>query len=170
MKIGQRAIIVLIGLLASFLAAGAVPASARVSADRTRDGAIAVTQGAGGERVVRLPSRTSAASATTPAPTTSPAAARRYFTTAAYFTCPYQYACAVVPYSNGHYIFDFYYYGTYRLSYWHGVGPMYNNQSGDAAARLLDINGHQVSCVPPPAVFGINWDPIWYVRLTSSHC
>jgi hypothetical protein len=173
MKIGQRAIIVLIGLLTSFLAAGATPASARVPADRTRDGTIAVAQGAGGEHTAHLPSRTSrtsAVSVATPAPTTSPAAVRRYFTTADTFTCAYQYVCAAVPYGTGSYIFDFYYYGTYRLSYWHGVGAIINNQSGGAAARLLDINGHQVTCVPPPASFFINWDPIWYIRLTSSHC
>src|SRR5688572_20604442 len=83
-----------------------------------------------------------------PAPTTSPAAASRVFQNNEDFLCADGYVCATVPYGSGFYIFKFYNYGTYYLSNWFGVGIVFNNQTGAAAARLRNSSGSQLQCIP----------------------
>ncbi|MGH3240510.1 MAG: hypothetical protein ACRDNL_09020 [Spirillospora sp.] len=87
------------------------------------------------------------------------------------YTCPSKYACAAVPYSKGAYVFKFYNYGAYSLSYWHGRGSFANNQVDGAAARYDNVNGGQVGCVPAGILRnGIDWEPIWRIRLTAARC
>lgn len=111
------------------------------------------------------------------APTTSPAAVSRTFSTTWGFTCESGYACALVPYGNGWYTFKFYYYGTYYMSNWSGIGVAYNDQTGGAAMRLLNSSGGQIECIRGVGADGIahfddavDWGPIWRIRLTASNC
>ncbi|GGV35641.1 hypothetical protein GCM10010182_69590 [Actinomadura cremea] len=71
-------------------------------------------------------------------------------------------------YGNGVYVFRFYRYGAYSLSYWTGVGGIVNNQTGGAAIRY-DSGGGQIGCVPAGhGRGGIGWNPVWRIRLTAS--
>ncbi|MBE3200184.1 MULTISPECIES: hypothetical protein [Parafrankia] len=109
-----------------------------------------------------------------PAPSTSPVANQVLFVTSlnsAPAGCPYNYGCAYVPYGGGWYVFKFYYYRTYYLSNWFGVGPVVNFQSAGAAMRLYNSAGAQITCIPADsAPTTANWDPVWSIRLTSSPC
>lgn len=130
-----------------------------------------VTSGTHGENAIPLPRRTSTASVATPAPYTSPAAAQRYFQWHEEFWCESGYVCASVPHGGGYYVFKFLQYGTYRLSYWYCCGLFHNSQTGDAAAKLLDINGRQLYCLNPyPGDIWVDWNPVWYIKLTSNPC
>ncbi|MFC4052619.1 hypothetical protein ACFOY4_23270 [Actinomadura syzygii] len=132
-------------------------------------GAVTVRPGAHGAYTVHV-TRASGAAALA-APSTSPSVDHRFVPDGGSFTCARSYACAVVPYSNGAYVFNFYRYGGYSLSYWHGNGAFVNNQTDGAAARYDDANGHQVGCVPAGiARNGIDWNPIWRIRLTAAAC
>jgi hypothetical protein len=175
-KIGQRGTIAFVALLlTSFVATGATPASARVTpADRAGDGTTTVTRETHEDVAMHLPNRTAAASVANPAPSTSPAPAFIDTTTASNsWYCRSGYVCALVQYPTGRYgwwEFGFYYYGTYKLSYWYGNGKIWNFQTGGAAARLLDYYGRQLKCVPAGASIDVNWTPVWYIKLTSSRC
>ncbi|MEU5883991.1 hypothetical protein [Spirillospora sp. NPDC047279] len=108
-----------------------------------------------------------------PPPSTSPAPERVVFTPGGTVDCPSGRACAGVPVaSGGGYVFQFYKYGRYRLNYFLGTGPVYNNQTDRAAMRFYDRNGVQVKngCLPPKVHRQINWDPIWYIGLTQTPC
>ena len=136
MRIRQRTVIAVIGLLTSFLTAGATLAPAHATpTDHPGNDMITVTHGSHGGNIMYLPSRTSKASIAAAEPTTSPAAARRYWISGAhYLTCETGYVCAAVPYGGGYYVFKFYYYGTYKLSYWYGTGYLANRQTGGGEA------------------------------------
>jgi hypothetical protein len=114
----------------------------------------------------------SAAPATGFIPYTTPAAAVSYRYVGGPISCDSGYACAILDTSDGNHnwVFKFYYYNTYRLSYWHGSGSAYNHQTGGAAMRILDVNGRQLVCVPAGADIPVNWDPAWFIRLTPSPC
>jgi hypothetical protein len=81
-------------------------------------------------------------------------------------------ACAVVPYSNGAYVFKFFNYGGYSVSNWHGTGSVVNLQSGGAAFRIDRLDGSQIHCYAPrQAAYNlVGWEPVWRVRLTASGC
>ncbi|MCO5972444.1 hypothetical protein [Actinoallomurus soli] len=104
-------------------------------------------------------------------PSTSPAVEHEFVGPNGSVDCPSGYACAGVPYSTGALVFKFYTYGSYALSYWHGTGFVANVQTGGAATRLYDGNGGAAGCIPAGVgQNGINWDPIWTIALTASHC
>ena len=109
-----------------------------------------------------------------PPPSTWPTASQVLFTTNLNninVGCPYHHGCAVVPYGNGWYVFKFYYYGIYYLSYWLGSGFVINYQSAGAAMRFYNSAGVQVLCLPAEsAPIRMNWDPIWSIQLTASPC
>lgn len=119
-----------------------------------------------------LTSAAEAAPATGFIPYTTPAAAVSYRYAGGPISCDAGYACAILDAANGDHswVFKFYYYNTYRLSYWHGSGSAYNHQTGGAAMRILDVNGAQLACVPAGADVPAHWDPAWYIRLTPSRC
>ncbi|TDW88282.1 MULTISPECIES: hypothetical protein [Kribbella] len=121
---------------------------------------------------VRVPSGPSVTPAIAlPEPTTSPAAAsRKWYPGGSLVPCEPGYACAGVPWGSGGFVFKFYSYGTYRLSYWHGSGDLTNAQTGTAAVRTLDQNGVQIGCRDPHERAFPSWDPVWYIRLTSYGC
>ncbi|NIK56107.1 hypothetical protein [Kribbella shirazensis] len=121
---------------------------------------------------LRVPSGPSVAPAIAlPEPTTSPAAAsRKWYPGGSLVPCEPGYACAGVPWGTGGFVFKFFSYGTYRLSYWHGSGDLTNAQTGTAAVRTLDQNGVQIGCRNPGGRARPSWDPVWYIRLTSYGC
>lgn len=175
MRTRQRALVVLAGLLmiVAVAATGSPAGAQEATPDWVADGQVTAERSTreNGDLVVRLPVQASTETAVAaPAPTTSPAAERRYFVTSLNITCRSGRVCAVVPYSNGWYVFDFYYYGRYYLSWWYGNGFAINNQTGGAAARLLDQSGGQVICVPAGSTGYGSWTPIWSIRLTESRC
>lgn len=176
MKTKQRALVALASLLVTVvLAAGVSPAAAQATPpDRVEDGQATAIQStrANGDLVVRLPSRASVeTTVAAPPPTTSPAPEHRYFVTSlSGVTCPVGRACAVVPYGGGWYVFNFYRYGTYAMSWWYGWGWVMNNQTGGAAVRLGNSGGGEVRCLPPNGWVSIAWTPIWSIRLTASPC
>ncbi len=133
-----------LGLAASFLVAGTVPAHAKVE----RPSAVAA------------------------APTTSPAPASRTFLPpgSPSVSCDIGYACASVPYGNGYYWFKFYRYATYTLYNWYGAGGTTNTQGFGAAMRILGANGGELGCEPPGYRDTYNWTPVYYIRLTSTPC
>jgi len=113
------------------------------------------------------------APAVTYTPNTSPPAAVRYeYYGSGGLQCQSGYACTTLEYPAGviRWVFKFYYYGTYSLSHWSGTGWAANSQTGGAAMRLLDRNGYQITCVPAGDWRYVNWDPVWFIRLTSSPC
>ncbi len=147
--------------------AGASPAPAGQAS------AVTVRPGPHGSLTVHVSGRSAAAPAlATPAPSTSPSVTHQFVPDGGGFTCESGYACAGVPYSTGVYVFKFYYYGSYSLSYWFNTGFVINNQTGGAAFRIYNSSGGQVRCFPasPNPQNGVDWDPIWSVRLTSSGC
>jgi hypothetical protein len=168
-RIGAVAAVVAIAAV-STVGASPAPASAQTKpAYHAGNGTMRVAPAVRGEPTL-LPSRTSEASVAASPPTTSPVVENWWYDSRGGFPqCPYHYACAHVPWYSGFYFFKFYYYGTYKLYNWYGWGWASNNQSGFAAMRLLDVNRHQVTCLVP-ALWSVNWDPIWYIRLTSSPC
>jgi len=132
---------------------------------------VTVTDGAKGAKIMHLGS-SGGTETRRAAPSTSPAVTHVYLPSGSSTTCPSGYACAAVPYGSGWYVFKFYDYGGYSLSYWGGKGQVVNNQTGTAAMRIDNVNGGQVRCFPPTGIVvgDIDWDPIWRVRLTSSGC
>jgi hypothetical protein len=157
MRIGQRKIVALVGLLMSVLAAGLMTTPAT---------AAPVNSGYGEQQAGGISPALVAA-----APTTSPAAAQRFQVPAGWFEeCPTGYVCATVPYGSGSYVFRFLHYATYTLYNWNGVGVVDNRQTGGAAARLLGSNGGQLICKTPPVRDTVNWGPIYYIQLTASTC
>lgn len=107
-----------------------------------------------------------------PAPSTSPSVSHRYYSDAGGIPpCATGYVCTIVAYGSGYYVFNFYDYGTYYLSNWLNWGGITNEQTGGAAARLYNANGHQTACLPPEDITGeVNWDPIWKIKLTARGC
>lgn len=149
-------------------AATTTPALA-APAPKPKQPLIKVTDGANGAKTITVVGR--AATAARAVPTTSPVVQHTYLKQGEHTTCPSGYACAAVPYSTGAYVFKFYEYGGYSLSYWGGTSEALNNQTGGAAMRLDNVNGTQVRCIAPPAhVYDADWDPIWRIRLTASSC
>lgn len=111
------------------------------------------------------------ASAATP-PSTTPSVPHSYYSAIGNFpACNSGHACADVKYGSGYYFFDFYRYGTYSLSHWLGLGSVDNLQTGGAAVRTYDNNGHQIKCLKPnSATFTFDWTPVWSIKLTASGC
>ena len=111
------------------------------------------------------------ASAATP-PSTSPSVSHKYYSSGADIpACASGYACAIVAYGSGYYVFNFYTYGTYSLSNWIGQGGLTNAQTGGASVRVLNSSGTQIDCLPAePITYEVNWSPAWKIRLTSSGC
>ena len=104
-------------------------------------------------------------------PSTSPAVSRTYIPSGGGWTCEPQYACAAVPYGSGAYFFKFLHYDGYSLSNWTGTGFAVNNQTDRAAFRYDDVNGVQKGCVAAGVLRnGIDWGPIWRIRLTGAAC
>ncbi|MFD0904613.1 hypothetical protein [Actinomadura sediminis] len=159
-----------IGLAAALTAAAAVPAHA--AAPSAAPAGTRVTAVAGSDGSLTLHVSGGAAALTARAvPSTSPAVTRVFVPSGGSTSCPSGYACAGVPYGSGAYVFKFYRYGSYSLSYWGGRGVLYNHQTGGAAARYDNSGGGQIGCVPAGVLRnGVNWDPVWRIRLTSAGC
>jgi hypothetical protein len=106
------------------------------------------------------------------APGTTPAAAVRYQYTGGPISCDSGYACAIIDTNTGAHlwVFKFYNYDKYKLSYWSGPGSTYNHQTGGAAMRLLDVNSRLLVCVPAGGEIPVGWGPVWYIQLTPSPC
>ncbi len=107
-----------------------------------------------------------------PAPSTSPSVSHPYYSDPAKIpACRSGYACAIVAYGSGYYVFNFYDYGTYSLSNWNGQGGLTNRQTGGAAFHIYNSGGGQIDCVSPaPITDEVNWSPAWSVKLTSTGC
>jgi hypothetical protein len=182
MRIGLRKTNAAVGIAAGLLTAAAMMTTAAASpagASPAKDAAttVTVTTDARGVSTVNGTGRATTPAAplaqpAPPPPTTSPPAESRIFVpVGGSFTCAPGRACAVVPFSNGAYVFKFFQYGRYGLSNWFGTGAVLNNQTGVAATRLDNNNGTQLLCVPAgTGRNGVGWDPVWFIRLTPSAC
>jgi hypothetical protein len=147
-------------------------AAGKSSTVSTDGGKVSVRRGANGALTVTVSGQAAPAAAAASPPSTSPAVEHPFVPPGGSFTCLSGFACAGVPYSNGTYVFKFIHYDGYSVSFWHGSGFVINNQTGGAAIRIDDVNGHQVRCFSPNPnpVNGVNWEPIWRVRLTAGGC
>jgi hypothetical protein len=106
------------------------------------------------------------------APSTSPSVAHKYYGNAGDIPkCRPGYVCATVAYGGEYHVFDFYRYGTYGLSNWHGRGALANEQAGGAAARIYDRSGAETGCVRAgTATAGVDWDSVSKIKLTTVRC
>lgn len=133
---------------------------------------VTVTQGADGALILHFgrPAGKVANVTASAVPTTSPTVSHLFLPYGEYTDCPSGYACAAVPSASGWYVFKFYNYGGYSLSYWSGTGSVWNNQTGGAALRVDDVNGSQLRCIAAGTTKDVDWNPAWRIRLTSSGC
>ncbi|WP_325153021.1 hypothetical protein [Amycolatopsis sp.] len=153
MRIRQRRIVAVIGIVVGFLAAGVLPAQAAPVSS-----ALPVAQ---------------SASVAAAEPSTSPAPARRVWVSVGeVHDCPTGYACATPTWgSNGGWEFQFYNYGTYSLANFTGdSGSVSNSQTGNAGMRLLDQSGRVIRCQWAGTGDYVNWDPVWYIQLSATPC
>ncbi|GAA2123350.1 hypothetical protein GCM10009727_09920 [Actinomadura napierensis] len=106
------------------------------------------------------------------APATSPSVTHKHYGNAGDIPkCRPGYVCATVAYGGKYHVFDFYRYGTYGLSNWHGRGGLANEQAGGAAARLYDRSGAEIECVAAgTAAAGVDWDRAGKIKLTTVRC
>jgi hypothetical protein len=111
-----------------------------------------------------------AMSAAADEPATEPGAKYVYFSWNKTVSCETGYVCASVPLTWGYRIFKFYYGGTYKLYDWQGTGSMANNQTGGWSVRLYDANKHQIKCRNRTGWGDVNWDPAYYLRLSTYPC
>jgi len=160
-RIRQRQIVAVIGIVVSFLAAGVLPAQAAPA------GSVLSRVGGGAAR---------SASVAAAEPSTSPAPARRVWVSVGELhDCPTGYACATPSWgangANGGWEFQFYNYGTYSLSNFTGnSGSINNSQTGNAGMRILDQNGKVIRCQWAGTADSVNWDPVWYISLSPTPC
>ncbi|MWA05997.1 hypothetical protein F8568_037725 [Actinomadura sp. LD22] len=85
--------------------------------------------------------------------------------------CRPGHVCAAVAYDGKYHVFDFYRYGTYRLSNWRGRGALVNEQAGGAAARIYDRSGAETACVAAgTATAGADWNRAAKIKLTTVRC
>ncbi|MGW6277130.1 hypothetical protein [Kribbella sp. NPDC055071] len=103
-------------------------------------------------------------------PTTSPVVWHRFLGPGQSDYCEELYACAVVPYSNGAYVFKFKDYRGYSVSNWFGQGVFINHQTQNAGARYDNASGTQLACVPAGWNYDANWTPVWRIRLSAAPC
>jgi hypothetical protein len=105
-------------------------------------------------------------------PSTSPTVSHTYYSSSSSIpACSSGYACTIVAYGSGYYVFNFYNYGTYSLSNWIGHGGLTNAQTGGAAVRTYNSSGNQISCYPAAHITAeVDWTPAWSIKLTSSGC
>ncbi|RFS82083.1 hypothetical protein D0T12_27940 [Actinomadura spongiicola] len=166
---GSRKAAITIGGAAVILIGSATTASAHAAPITGVFGAVTITSHAHGVYTVHV-TQQALVSVLAP-PSTSPSVAQEFVKDGGTFTCPSQYACAALPGSSGAHVFKFYKYGSYSLSYWLGKGSFANNQVDGAAARYDNVEGSQVGCVPAGILRnGIDWYPIWRIRLTAARC
>lgn len=106
------------------------------------------------------------------APATVPSVPAKYYGNAGDIPkCRPGHVCATVAYGGKYRVFDFYRYGTYGLSDWHGRGTAVNEQAGGAAARVYDRSGAETACVAAgTAIAGVNWDRAGKIKLTTARC
>ncbi|MER6814612.1 hypothetical protein ABT299_35510 [Spirillospora sp. NPDC000708] len=106
------------------------------------------------------------------APATFPSVPAKYYGNAGDIPkCRPGHVCATVAYGGKYHVFDFYRYGTYGLSNWHGRGRVVNEQAGGAAARVYDRSGAETSCVAAgTAIAGADWDRAGKIKLTTARC
>jgi hypothetical protein len=113
-------------------------------------------------------------SSVTTSPSTSPSATHIYSCLPGCDTlpgCSSGYACAYLSGNNRDWEFQFFNYGGYSLSNWFNTGPLVNHQTGGASVRTYDLSGRQIQCFAPrSASYGVNWNPVWRINLTSTPC
>ncbi|WP_410641410.1 hypothetical protein [Amycolatopsis sp. lyj-346] len=149
MRIRQRRIVAVIGIVVGFMTAGVLPAQA-APAGTAESASVAAAE-----------------------PSTSPAPARRVWVSVGeVHDCPTGYACATPSWGpNGGWEFQFYNYGTYSLSNFYGdSGSISNSQTGNAGMRILDQNGRVIRCQWAGTADYVNWDPVYYITLSSTPC
>ncbi|MFJ2577206.1 peptidase inhibitor family I36 protein [Kitasatospora aureofaciens] len=79
--------------------------------------------------------------------------------------------CLYTGFNGGGTRFDLYYYKTYSLNGWNGVGSWVNNQTGQAYAKITDRNGNLLTgSYAPSAWASYDFAPAWYVTLCPSAC
>ncbi|GAA1598741.1 hypothetical protein GCM10009789_60900 [Kribbella sancticallisti] len=171
----HRKILAAAGVLASvFTAVATAPAAQARAVEPTAESTAKVTQTrtADGSVLIGVTGGSASSTRTTAAvPSTSPAVERVFVSGSQTTPCNPGYACAAVPYGSGAYIFKFVRYDGYSVSNWTGYGYFLNNQTGGAAARYDNVSGGQLGCVSAGILrTGINWDPVWRVRLTAAAC
>ncbi|HEU5029781.1 MAG TPA: hypothetical protein VFV01_33045 [Spirillospora sp.] len=106
------------------------------------------------------------------APGTVPSVPAKYYGNAGDIPkCRPGHVCATVAYGGKYRVFDFYRYGTYGLSNWHGRGEVVNEQAGGAAARVYGTSGAETACVAAgTAIAGVDWDRAGKIKLTTARC
>ncbi|WP_112236490.1 hypothetical protein [Kribbella monticola] len=167
--VGRHKIAAAAGVLAGLfiVAATGAGAQAQTVAPSTAQVATARTDGA---IVIHALKPTASTRTVTAAPSTYPAVERVFISGGAETLCYPGYACAVVPYGSGSYVFKFLHYDGYSLSQWNGFGYIMNNQTGSAAARWDNQVGGELGCVAPPLKRFFSWDPVYRIRLTAAAC